>query len=149
MENFRISGTIFHGHDFPDVHALGVGQWRLDGNDGADPDDPEAWSEVDVFALNEKYEPICPDGKPIEQWEDNLEENSRLRCQMRAYVGKRFDERMRLTFGNDLRCFVVAADNLPDRMFAIVGSKAVLVNEEQFNRLSAMYSYQGEIPIVE
>ncbi|HAW7815367.1 TPA: hypothetical protein JLL51_004463 [Escherichia coli] len=147
--NFRICGMIFHDHGFPNIHAIAVGQWRV-----ADDDDwgwqyDDGYYDPYVAALNEKYEPICPNGKPLDQYDEDEEENGRIQEQMEAYVGKRFDERMRLTFGEDLKCFLSIKHKRGDQLLAIVGREVVPVDYDQFERISKLYAHLGEIPFLE
>lgn len=151
MENdFRICGMIFRGHGIPGIHAICVGQWRV-----ADDDDwgwqyDDGYYEPRVYALNEKYEPICPNGAPFDQWDNQDEEEiNRIQKQMDAYVGKRFDERMRLTFGDDLKCFFLIGHKRGDQLLAIVGREVVPVDYDQFSRISKLYDHLGEIPFFE
>ncbi|ENF4907352.1 hypothetical protein ABRR14_005087 [Escherichia coli] len=149
MENdFRICGMIFHGHGIPGVHAIAIGQWRADDDDPPESYDEDGYFDPYIVALNEKYEPICPNGKPLDQYNEDEEENCRIEKQMKAYVSKRFDERMRLTFGNDLKAFILVKHWHGDQVLAIVGREVIPVNADQFDRIQRLYNYHSGIPFV-
>ncbi|ENH1243135.1 hypothetical protein ABVU25_005016 [Escherichia coli] len=140
---FRISGLVFHEPVLPNIPYIGVVEWR-------NADNPDVVTDPTPCALNEDGKPICPNGKPLDRWDEDKEENDRLCRQMEAYVSKRLDDHFRLIFGKDLKCFLCYSGENERTVAAVVGLRIVPVKEWFFRELCLMYGRptEGEIPCV-